>query len=107
MDSSDKNPRPSRRSPHFPLEGFVRIDAVLSVYPVSKTTLYDEIRAKTFPAPIKVGRTAFWDAVAIRKKLVELGATMFVPSPEERPDSPPILASSSSGRGGIARGYMP
>ena len=58
----------------FPLEGFVRIDQIQKIYPVSKTTIYKEIGNGTFPRPIKRGRSAFWCAVAVREFLRNAGA---------------------------------
>ena len=63
----------------FPMEGFATISDVLSVYPVGKSALYEDIRNSRFPKPIKRGRSSFWDAVEVRRILIEMGATMALP----------------------------
>jgi prophage regulatory protein len=52
----------------LPETGFVRQPQVLMVVPVSKSTLWRRVRAKTFPAPIKLspGVTA-WRAEELRE----------------------------------------
>jgi Predicted transcriptional regulator len=74
----------------FPREGFVRIEQIQAIYPVSKTTLYKEIGLGKFPKPIKRGRSAFWDAIAVRECLRDAGATISVeyPSLAHRDNSP-------------------
>jgi len=57
----------------------MRLDQVLQVYPVGKTTLYKDIAEGRFPPQIKLGRSAFWDAVEVRKFLKSAGATVSVP----------------------------
>lgn len=51
----------------------------LGAYPVGKTTLYKEIAEGRFPPQIKLGRSAFWDAVEVRRFLKNAGATVSVP----------------------------
>lgn len=41
-------------TPMLPETGFVRQTQVLMVVPVSKSTLWRRVRAKTFPAPLKL-----------------------------------------------------
>ncbi|MDX8381904.1 MAG: AlpA family phage regulatory protein [Ghiorsea sp.] len=59
----------------IPQDGLMRIDQVLSVYPVSKTSLYNSIAKQEFPAPIKLsgGRTSAWMASDVRKAIAKLG----------------------------------
>jgi predicted DNA-binding transcriptional regulator AlpA len=52
-------------------EALIREDVVLGVYPVGATTLWNEIRAGTFPAPIKIGkRINAWIVGRVRRKLI-------------------------------------
>lgn len=53
--------------PALPETGFVRQPQVLRLVPVSKSTLWRRVRAKTFPAPVKLspGVTA-WRAEDLR-----------------------------------------
>ena len=71
--------RRQRPVPPMPMEGLMRLDQVLMYYPVGKTTLYKEIAEGKFPQQIKLGRSAFWDAVEVRKFLKNAGATVSVP----------------------------
>ena len=52
------------QSQHFhslPQTGFVRLPAVLSVIPVSKSTWWDGVKTGRFPAAVKLGpRTTAW-----------------------------------------------
>jgi prophage regulatory protein len=40
----------------LPETGFVRLRAVLNVFPVSKSTWWDGVKAKRYPQPIKLSR---------------------------------------------------
>jgi len=52
----------------LPETGFVRLPTVLSVYPVSKSTWWNGVREKRFPAPVKLGpRTTAWRVSDIRR----------------------------------------
>lgn len=94
-NDTDKKTRPRRKAPALPLEGFVRIETILEVYPVGITTLYKDIQDGIFPGPIKKGRSSLWDAVAVREALARMGANVYVPLPVGNPDSQPSPASSS------------
>ena len=51
-------------------DALVRQELVLRVYPVGPTTLWNEIRAGTFPRPVKIAkRVNAWTVGSIRKKL--------------------------------------
>jgi predicted DNA-binding transcriptional regulator AlpA len=51
-------------------DALVREDVVLSVWPVGPTTLWDQIKAGTFPKPVRIGkRMNAWRVGSIRKKL--------------------------------------
>jgi predicted DNA-binding transcriptional regulator AlpA len=62
-------------APSLPETGFVRQPQVLMLVPVSKSTLWRRVRAKTFPAPVKLspGVTA-WRAEDVRGWILEQGA---------------------------------
>jgi predicted DNA-binding transcriptional regulator AlpA len=55
--------------PQLPQTGFVRLSAILSVYPVGKSTWWNGVRTGRFPKPVKLGaRTTAWrveDIVAL------------------------------------------
>lgn len=61
--------------PALPETGFVRQPQVLRLVPVSKSTLWRRVRAKTFPAPVKLsaGVTA-WRAEELRDWIASQGA---------------------------------
>ena len=51
-------------------DALVRESVVLAVYPVGSTSLWNQIRAGTFPRPVKIGpRTNAWVVGAVRRKL--------------------------------------
>lgn len=62
--------------PALPETGFVRQPQVLKLVPVSKSTLWRRVRARTFPAPVKLspGVTA-WRAEEIRRWILAQGAS--------------------------------
>lgn len=74
-----KTARKKKSAPPMPMEGLMRLNQVLMYYPVGKTTLYKEIAEGRFPQQIKLGQSAFWDAVEVRKFLKNAGATVSVP----------------------------
>lgn len=48
------------------MKTFVRLPAVIAATGLSKSTIYEKIKAGTFPAPIPIGpRAVAWDAGAI------------------------------------------
>lgn len=50
-----------------PLAGFLRQPQVLSLVPISKSTLWRRVRARTFPLPVKLSeRITAWRADDIR-----------------------------------------
>ncbi|MDL2307121.1 AlpA family phage regulatory protein [Desulfovibrio sp. OttesenSCG-928-C06] len=80
LQTSRTNQLPKPQNfPQMPMEGLMRLEQVLTFYPVGKTTLYKEIAEGRFPPQIKLGRSAFWDAVEVRKFLKNAGATINVP----------------------------
>jgi predicted DNA-binding transcriptional regulator AlpA len=51
-------------------DALVREEVVLGVWPVGPTTLWNQIRAGTFPKPVKIGpRMNAWTVGSLRKKL--------------------------------------
>lgn len=59
----------------LPQTGFLRLPQVLTFIPVSKTTLYEKIRAGSFPAPIKLGpRTSAWRCEDVREYIEKAAA---------------------------------
>jgi prophage regulatory protein len=57
---------------HLPETGFVRLPAVLSILPISKSTFYAGIREGRYPTPVKISeRTSAWRVEDIRN-LIEL-----------------------------------
>lgn len=54
--------------PRTPIEGYMRLPAVLSVFPVSRSTWWAGISAGRFPKGVKLGpRTTAWKVEDIRK----------------------------------------
>ena len=48
------------------MKTFIRLPAVMAATGLGKTTIYERIKAGTFPSPIQIGpRAVAWDAGAI------------------------------------------
>ena len=61
--------KPVRRAPSVSLEGdgYLRLEDVLTVYPVSRSAWYEGIKQGMYPAPIPLGRRSVgWSRAAIR-----------------------------------------
>ena len=54
--------RPIDSGNNLPQIGFIRLDSVLAVIPVSKSTLLKAIQDGLFPKPVKFGRSSLWRA---------------------------------------------
>ncbi len=55
------------RSTALPATGFLRQPQVLSLVPISKSTLWRRVQARTFPEPVKLSeRVTAWRAEDIR-----------------------------------------
>lgn len=55
-------------APVLPETGFLRQPQVLTFVPISKSTLWRRIQARTFPAPVKLSaRITVWRAEDIRR----------------------------------------
>jgi predicted DNA-binding transcriptional regulator AlpA len=78
--SPPKKPRGEKpkRGPHIyarelPAHGFVRLETVLTIYPVGRSTWWKGIKDGRFPAAVKLGpRTSGWRVEDIRA-LIESG----------------------------------
>lgn len=58
----------SRTAPVLPETGFLRQPQVLAFVPISKSTLWRRIQARTFPEPLKLSqRVTVWRAEDIRR----------------------------------------
>ena len=58
----------------LPQTGFVRLSAVLAVYPVSKTTWWQGVRSGRFPAGVKLSEnTTAWRVEDIRLLIQSAG----------------------------------
>jgi prophage regulatory protein len=63
---------PNNPSPCLPDTGFLRQRQVLAFVPISKSTLWRQVRARSFPSPVKLsaGVTA-WRAEDVRRWITE------------------------------------
>ncbi|UCV17857.1 helix-turn-helix transcriptional regulator [Ferribacterium limneticum] len=58
----------------LPETGFLRQTQVLAFVPISKSTLWRRIQARSFPAPVKLSaRVTAWRAEDIRRWIVQQG----------------------------------
>lgn len=58
----------------FPETGFLRQPQVLALVPISKSTLWRRIQARTFPEPLKLSqRVTVWRVEDIRRWIAEQG----------------------------------
>lgn len=61
--NTGQTPRPSQ----VPADGYMRLPSVLGVYPVSKSSWWNGVKAGTYPAPVRLGkRMTAWRASDIR-----------------------------------------
>lgn len=59
----------------LPQTGFLRLPQVLTFIPISKTTLYEKVRAGSFPAPVKLGpRVTVWRCEDVREYIEKAAA---------------------------------
>lgn len=67
----------------LPATGFVRLPDVLSVFPVSKSTLWAGVKSGRYPAPFKISeRVTAWRAEDIHAIIERLGTRAEVGSHE-------------------------
>jgi predicted DNA-binding transcriptional regulator AlpA len=60
-------------SPLLPETGFVRLDTILKLLPIGRSTFWAGVRTGRFPAPVKFGhRTSAWRVADIRALLERL-----------------------------------
>jgi prophage regulatory protein len=58
----------------LPKTGFVRLPAILKVYPVGKSTWWAGVKSGRFPKPVKLGeRTSAWRVEDIRALIAASG----------------------------------
>lgn len=59
----------------IPQTGFLRISQVLQFIPICKSTLWARVKARTFPAPIKLGpRVTAWRCEDVRQYIETTGS---------------------------------
>lgn len=82
--SSARSPRPMAAAsvqpvaepsgPRLPDTGFLRQDQVLAFVPVSRSTLWRRVRARSFPEPVHLSeRVTAWRAEDVRRWIAEQG----------------------------------
>lgn len=72
---------PSAHSPVLPETGFLRQPQVLVFVPISKSTLWRRIQARSFPEPVKLSaRVTVWRAEDLRRWIAEQGRSLTDPS---------------------------
>lgn len=60
--------------PSLPDTGFVRLPAILKVYPVGKSTWWAGVKSGRYPKPVKLGpRTTAWRVEHIRELIEKDG----------------------------------
>lgn len=58
----------------LPDTGFLRQHQVLAFVPISKSTLWRQVRARSFPGPVKLSaRVTAWRAEDVRRWITEQG----------------------------------
>jgi predicted DNA-binding transcriptional regulator AlpA len=66
-DSNLKRFSPNQPAPELPNSGFVRLPTVLSVFPVSRASWWNGIKAGKFPKGVSLGpRTTAWKVQDIK-----------------------------------------
>ena len=67
-------PAAAAAGPRLPETGFLRQDQVLVFVPVSRSTLWRRVRARTFPEPVRLSeRVTAWRAEDVRRWIAEQG----------------------------------
>ena len=60
------------QAPTLPDTGFLRQPQVLAFVPISKSTLWRRVQARTFPAPLKLSpRVTVWRAEDVRQWIAQ------------------------------------
>lgn len=74
ISSANAPPSIAHDAPALPQTGFLRQPQVLVFVPISKSTLWRRIQAKSFPEPVKLSeRVTVWRAEDVRKWIGEQG----------------------------------
>lgn len=61
---------------NLPDEGYVRLNAILQIIPVGKSTWWAKVKAGEYPQPVKLGkRTTAWKVEDIRKLIASFNAS--------------------------------
>ncbi len=59
-----------------PTVGFLRLEQILRLYPISKSSWWDGVKTGRFPQPIKLGpRTTAWKASEVMELISSATAT--------------------------------
>lgn len=63
-----------RRNSALPHTGFIRLDVVLTYFPVGRSTWWKGVREGRFPQPVKLGpRTTAWRVEDVRNLIDTVG----------------------------------
>lgn len=66
--------------PNLPITGYVRINLILKLIPVGRSSWWQGVKEGRFPQPIKIGpRTTAWRVEDIREWMAKFGKN---PSPQ-------------------------
>lgn len=65
------SPAPIKEPPEFSIQ-LIKLTQVQKILPVSKTTLWRYVKDGKFPAPKKLGRSAFWVKEEVENAVREL-----------------------------------
>jgi prophage regulatory protein len=79
MPDSDNNTHPLVTAARDATPRLLPLEAVLDQISLSKTALYDLMRAGHFPAPAKLGRSARWLASDVDAFVLRVAATGTLP----------------------------
>lgn len=93
------------KRPMIPNEGYMRLPAVLSVFPVSRSTWWAGISAGRFPKGVKLGpRITAWKVEDIRK-LIEVAPNAIATEQREGAIDDESRHSTSRSAGSRSRGF--
>ena len=74
MAAAPAQPVAEPLGPRLPDTGFLRQDQVLAFVPVSRSTLWRRVRARSFPEPVHLSeRVTAWRAEDVRRWIAEQG----------------------------------
>jgi prophage regulatory protein len=73
-ETRSRTPQHSETIQQIPEVGFLRLQQVLALYPVARSTWWAGVRAGRYPLPVKLGRrVTAWRASDIRQLIEHLG----------------------------------